>query len=350
MLLVIAFIGIYFNQLSEENNEILIRESPTTPALEEDTTSDLAQMDVNGMERPKEGISLLIGESTKEVIKLFGKPKRIDTSSYGYEWWIYDDYRNYLQVGVEEKKVVTIYAIGEEVNISPFKIGQPVDEIYSSVLIVPDISLQLEDGVYRFELSEEDMNVRPLVKIGNIYVQLYLDKFTGTLSSVRFLDGPTLVKQQPYELVYRGTLYEADSLTESDWEKVAQGSEQQIFDITNIIRKRFQLQVLDWDDETAKVAFLHSKDMFEHDYFSHDSPKFGNLSNRLELADIFYKVAGENIAAQYTDGPAAVEGWLNSKGHRDTMLNDEFSHVGIGVYQKYYTQNFIQTWGEEVVK
>lgn len=341
----IVFIGIYINQSNEEQNELLISDTSTNPTMDGDTKGTTKGIDMNNLERPEEGLSLLIGKSGQEVIQQYGNPVRKDLSSYGYDWWIYDREHRYFQVGVENNKVVTVYAMGPKLNISPFQMDQPVDKIYSSTLIVPDISLQLEDSMYRFELSEEDMNIRPLVKLGDIFVQLYLDKFTGTLSSVRFLDGPTLVKQQPYELVYRGKLYEAENLTEDEWERVQEGVKKQIFTLTNIIRSRFQLPVLAWDEEVANAAFLHSKDMRDDDYFSHESPKHGDLAKRLEASQIFYKVAGENIAAQYIDGPAVVEGWLNSKSHRDTMLNDAFTHVGIGVYEKYYTQNYIQAWG-----
>ena len=48
--------------------------------------------------------------------------------------------------------------------------------------------------------------MRPLIELGDIHVQLYLDKFSGTVSSVRFLNDSTLLKQQPYELTYHGKL------------------------------------------------------------------------------------------------------------------------------------------------
>lgn len=344
LLLVIALIGIYVTQLEDERNEILVNEN-TTPALDYSIESDNQKNKLNDEVRPKEGVSLLIGQSEAELQKQFGKPDRIDTSSYGYDWWVYNkNLARYMQVGIDEGKVVTIFVSGRDMDLTPFKIGQPVDEIYSSTLIEPEVSLQLEDSMYRFELSEEDMNVRPLIMLGDIFVQLYIDKFTGTLSSVRFLDGPTLVKQRSYELVYRGTLFEATPLSEEEWKQVEQGSQLQILDLTNIMRERFKLQPLSWDEKIAQVAYSHSKDMFEGNYFSHESPEFGSLADRLEAAEVYYQMAGENIAAQYVDAPAAVEGWLNSKGHRETMLNESFSHIGVGVYQKYYTQNFIQEW------
>ena len=58
-------------------------------------------------------------------------------------------------------------------------------------------------------MNDTDLNLRPMVQLGDIYVQLYIDKFTGNLSSVRFLNAETLIKQRPYELVYSGYLIQA---------------------------------------------------------------------------------------------------------------------------------------------
>jgi len=99
---------------------------------------------------------------------------------------------------------------------------------------------------------------------------------------------------------------------------------------------------LKWDEKIAEVAFEHSKDMFETSDFSHTSSRYGGLSDRLKAANVEYESAGENIAANYTDGPAVVEGWLNSQSHRESLLNKNYTHLGVGLYQDYYTQDFIQ--------
>ncbi|MFZ3588071.1 CAP domain-containing protein [Bacillus sp. DJP31] len=292
-----------------------------------------------------EGLHTLIGVSGDEIIGLWGKPQRIDPSSYDYVWWIYkQNETSYIQVGVLDNKVVTIYAIGDGINIDPFIINQPFEDIVNKFPVLATYTLEVEDNSYRFELSEEEQHVRPLFQFGDVWAQLYVDQFTNRLSSVRFLDSATLVKQRPYELVYRGELVSPRELTKGDWLAVEKGSSQQILDITNIIRKRHKLKDVIWHNETSNVALLHSKDMKENNFFSHHSPTNGGLSDRLEVGNIKYQLAGENIAAKYVDGIAAVEGWLNSQGHRDTLLNREFTHLGVGVYEKYFTQNFISTW------
>jgi uncharacterized protein YkwD len=335
----------FYLGLIKEENEGLVNNGNTSPdILPYQTGGDKGDSHV--LKAPKEGLSTLIGKDVELLKTVLGEPDRIDPSYYDYDWWVYNqNAKGYVQVGVENGKIVTIYAIGSEVNIAPFAIGQPIEQIHSTVLIEPSVSLNYNQNSYRFELSEEDLNTRPLVQIGEHFAELYIDKFTGTLSSVRFLDAETLIKHRPYELVYRGELIEPSPI-EDEKEKVERGMEQQIFDITNIIRLRHDLNILKWDEKTAEAAFSHSKDMFISKEFSHNSKKYGDLSDRLKAADVFYQLAGENIAANYVDGPAVVEGWLNSKGHRETLLNHEFTHLGVGVYQKYYTQNFIQKWEE----
>ncbi|MFJ5622234.1 CAP domain-containing protein [Peribacillus loiseleuriae] len=288
-------------------------------------------------------MALTIGKNQDEVLKNFGEPDRIDLSAYGYDWWIYNKKQDtYFQLAMDKGKVISAYGLGDLTDVSPFYIGQPIDEIYSSLFFETSVDIDTDSGSYHFELSEEDMNIRPLIKIGDIYIQLYLDKFTGTVSSVRYLNAETLIKQRPYEITYRGELVSESEFSEEDWLKVENGSKRQIFDFTNIIRGRFGLDPLSWDEPTSEVAFLHSSDMYHAEYFSHTSPTAGELAERLKTGKVMYTIAGENIAAKYVDAIEAMEGWLNSKGHRDTMLNKEFTHLGVGVYQKYYTQNFIR--------
>ncbi|WP_232490101.1 CAP domain-containing protein [Neobacillus cucumis] len=338
-------IGFYISVKDDNSDEVLIKDhhtsemSPTLPK-----NPDIKQSKIS-RERPKEGLSLLIGKKLSALEKELGKPQRIDESAYGYQWYIYNsDYSRYVQVGVENNRIVTVYAIGKNLDVAPFEIGQPVEEIFNTQYIDANIEIDQDGNSYRFELNDTDLNIRPIVQLGNVYVQLYIDKFTGNLSSVRFLDADTLIKQRPYELVYRGKLIEADEPSIEMWRKIEIGEEKQIFDLTNVLRVRHDLKPLLWDEKTAKAAYGHSKDMANNNDFSHTSKKFGTLSDRLKSAKVVYQAAGENIAANYIDGPASVEGWLNSKGHRDSMLNGDFSHLGVGVYQKYYTQNFIQKW------
>ncbi|AKS37927.1 membrane protein [Anoxybacillus gonensis] len=313
-----------------------------SPTNEQAPLNDTSIMSEQASEKiVSEGLGTWIGKTEEEVKRTFGQPARIDPSAYGYVWWVYNDPKTYMQIGILDGRVVTIYACGPEVNVAPFQLNRSINDLLQTMPLHDTIHVQLDDGVYRFQLTEEDLMIQPLLSFGDAYVQLYIDRFTGNLSSIRWIDGETLVKLRPYELEYRGPLPEV-TLDETMEKQVEQANANQIFDITNVMRARHGVPPLTWDDRVVKVAYEHSKDMAENKFFAHESPTTGDLQQRLIKANIPFEVAGENIAAEYIDAPAVVEAWLNSRSHRQTLLNEELTHLGVGVYKRHYTQNFIR--------
>jgi uncharacterized protein YkwD/uncharacterized protein (DUF4415 family) len=336
-------IGFYVNVNQKDDREVLLKNNSTKQTEKMIAGNQDSHPGRPSMERPKEGVSLLIGQDLQELLKEMGKPARIDATIYGYDWYIYNSkYSKYIQVGVENNRVVSIYAIGDKLDVAPFEIGQPLEEIFNTQYIDTNVDLNLEGNSFRFELNDTDINLRPLIQFGDIYAQAYFDKFTGNLSSVRFIDAKTLIKERPYELVYNGELIDPPNPNDFLWERAEEGAKKEIFDLTNVLRVRNQLTPLKWDEKTSQAAYSHSKDMAETKVFSHTSEKYGSLADRLKAASVEYESAGENIAANYTDGPAVVEGWLNSEGHRASLLNKYYTHLGVGVFEKYYTQDFIK--------
>lgn len=284
-----------------------------------------------------------IDKSSDEVEKKFGKPIRKDLTPYDYTWWVYTDQQTYqIQFGIEDGLVKTIYATGEDVSIEPFKIGASYDSIDEQFPFENKVTYQTGLAFYSFLLNETDLNTNPLIKLSDdVFVQCYFDTFTEKLSSLRIVKGDVLLKQRVYEMEYRGSLPDEKVISDEEWKEIEKGMAQQIFDLTNIYRYRFDVAPLVRDENVSEVALLHSKDMFEQNYFSHYSLDGNGLKERLEEKEIYYLSAGENIAAQHTDAPAAVEGWLNSEGHREALLQNDYTHLGIGVYRLYYTQNFL---------
>ncbi|MEN1966995.1 CAP domain-containing protein [Lentibacillus sp. N15] len=286
-----------------------------------------------------------VGKTSDQLTKALGDPVRIDKGAYGYDWWVYTDQQDqYVQFGVEDDSIQTIYATGKDLSTDPIHVGQSYKDLNEQFSFSNDITYK--DGIssYKFHLSEDDLKMRPIVKIAeNLFVQCYFDTFTDKLSSVRILTAETLLKQRPYKIEYRGDLPDVPDLSDEEWKKVESGMEQQIFDITNVMRNQFDKTGVEWDKTVSQVAFLHSEDMSENNYFSHYSKNGDGLKERLAQKKVYYVSAGENIAAQYPDAPAAMEGWLNSEGHREALLNADYTHLGVGVYHFYYTQNFIET-------
>ncbi len=289
-------------------------------------------------------IADFLGRDAENLLAKWGEPSRIEPSAYGYEWWVYNqDLSQYVQFGIAEHKIVTAYAAGDQVDVTPFRMNEKYEEAYKKKPFSHEISLKKGKNSYQFELSDTEIMEQPLISIEeDSWAQLYFDHFTHELVGIRYMDDDTLLRQRPYQLVYSGELMPEQPMSPEKMSQVEHGNMQQILDLTNIIRERHQLPLLTWDQQTADVAFGHSKDMKENNYFSHDSPKYGTLGDRLQRGQVAFQLAGENIAAQHSDGIAALQGWLNSEGHRKNLLNEQFTGLGVGVYDKFYTQNFIR--------
>src|SRR5699024_4604814 len=278
-----------------------------------------------------------MNQTDEDLIRTFGEPDRKDLSAYGYEWWVYTNHENYVyQFGVMDNRIETIYVIGDDQERASYEM------LHEKYTFVAEVPYEQGESYYTFRLTQEDLERRPLAKADHdTFIQFYMDTFTDNLFAYRIISGNTLLTQRPYEIEYVGTLPEQPNLSEKDWAKVEEGMEQQIFDVTNVIRSQHELSPLKHDSNAQRTAYAHSKDMSKNNYFSHTSLNGDRLKERLEAEEVLYMHAAENIAAGYIDALSSMEGWLNSKSHRKTLLNSNYTHLGVGVYRFYYTQNFL---------
>jgi len=79
--------------------------------------------------------------------------------------------------------------------------------------------------------------------------------------------------------------------------------------------------------------------------FSHTRPSGNNWSSVLSEFGVSYRKAGENVAYGQQSAKEVMNAWMNSSGHRANILNEEFTEIGVGVYNKngtyYWSQLFI---------
>jgi uncharacterized protein YkwD len=116
------------------------------------------------------------------------------------------------------------------------------------------------------------------------------------------------------------------------------------FQLTNEFRASQHLPPLTWNDGLSLIGKGHSEDM------ANGRVPFGHqgFNNRFRTFPFrFTRGGAENVAmnAGLADvGKVAVDGWINSPGHRKNMLGN-FNYSGIGVTQGpqgawYLTQLF----------
>lgn len=66
--------------------------------------------------------------------------------------------------------------------------------------------------------------------------------------------------------------------------------------------------------------------------FSHTRPDGRPCNTILEDMGIGYVTCGENIASGHPTAAAVVRGWMNSPGHRANILDEDYTEIGVGVW------------------
>jgi uncharacterized protein YkwD len=289
-----------------------------------------------------------LGISAGELVKILGQPARKDPGEYGFDWWIYNrDYSNYLQVGVKDDKVVAFYTNSRHWNTNSIKLGTERNTVIQQLKITDKVHANYDGISYTFSIPAETFKQRALKVEDQLVTEFFFDLHDGQkLTAVQVTDLETFLQSDlnySVSISYSGTkkLPEKPQLSQAQLETVIKAYERQIFDLANSVRVQRGLPPLEWNEEAATVARAHSKDMLKNNFFSHTSPNTGSMGNRLKKAGINYRTAGENIAYGQSDSINAHEGWMNSLGHRQNILNKDFKTLGVGVAGKYYTQNFV---------
>ncbi|TDF97747.1 hypothetical protein E1757_13275 [Paenibacillus piri] len=122
--------------------------------------------------------------------------------------------------------------------------------------------------------------------------------------------------------------------------------ERQMVELINQARKDAGLAPLIVNAELSKTARMKSRDMADHNYFSHQSPTYGSPLELIKKFGISYASAEENIACNQTV-MAAQLALMNSSSQRANILSKDFTEIGVGIADggscgKMFTQQFIR--------
>jgi uncharacterized protein YkwD len=127
--------------------------------------------------------------------------------------------------------------------------------------------------------------------------------------------------------------------------------ERRVFVLVNRERTKRGLKSLSWNEDVAKAARTHSRNMAAYNFFSHNGRDKKTVVDRARLAGINnWRRIGENLVfTSGYDNPIefAVEKWMTSSTHRKNILDARWDEAAIGVSEAkdgafYFTQVFLE--------
>lgn len=102
--------------------------------------------------------------------------------------------------------------------------------------------------------------------------------------------------------------------------------EMEAFDMINAIRVQNGLNALEWDTELYSCTNIRAEEASR--YWSHTRPD--GSSWYTVNPSIFH---GENLAYGYKTASSVVDGWMNSTGHRENILNSRYTRGSLSLYK-----------------
>ena len=121
--------------------------------------------------------------------------------------------------------------------------------------------------------------------------------------------------------------------------------EEQVLTLVNAERKKEGKAPLAMDAKLREAAKVRAEEISREGHFSHERPDRSFFFSIYDEFNISYAFQGENIAMGYGTPAAVMEGWMNSEGHRENILTDEYSAIGIGCYKKEGNIYWVQLFG-----
>lgn len=78
-----------------------------------------------------------------------------------------------------------------------------------------------------------------------------------------------------------------------------------------------------------EAALAHSKDMAKYNYFEHKARDGSQAGERITRTGYRWRVVGENLAAGVATPEEAVQGWLNSPHHCESIMEPRFTQMAV---------------------
>ena len=195
--------------------------------------------------------------------------------------------------------------------------------------------------------------VNVFARVGEWYIVQTDDNLVGAVSSKYIeavYDETEVQNSKNLENIESEETTQTSNLEETSGEYIDNieltQEEQEFLNLINSKRKENGLEELKIDNTVQNVARLKAQDLNRNDYFSHESPSYGNIDDMLNSFGVSYIKVQENIAGNQ-NLLGAVDAWMNSENHKSNILNEDFNYTGVAIaesstYGKIFVEVFVK--------
>jgi uncharacterized protein YkwD len=109
-------------------------------------------------------------------------------------------------------------------------------------------------------------------------------------------------------------------------------SPSEVIRLSNVERTKVGLPSLDRNSVLDQAATRKLQDMFDRQYFDHISPDGKGPGAVATSVGYSYVIVGENLAmGSFENDQALVDAWMASPGHKENILNNKYTEIGVAV-------------------
>lgn len=198
-----------------------------------------------------------------------------------------------------------------------------------------DVFLLLQQGQGRDWITDFEPNIDLIQlpdNLGQVQVQAVGSNQTrlvvsATNEELAILDGIVPSDLQTSDFIGQGFTLNTDNVLPppSDFG-------QQVLDLTNEFRSQNGLPPLTLNTQLNAAAQEQSQNMAQEDFFDHIGLDGSTPATRAQDQGYTFSFIGENIGAGYQTPGEVVQGWIDSPGHRENLLNPNYAEIGIGYF------------------
>ncbi|WML46121.1 CAP-associated domain-containing protein [Neobacillus sp. PS3-40] len=273
--------------------------------------------------------SIQLDELKGSVEAKLGKEKRTSLNEYNLNWYTYyQQYHHFYMVSYLDNKVAGMFTMDDRYYVKNIHVGSTSTDV-KNALGNPIKGIVKGNTNY---LLNNSNGVQTFDQAG-FYITIFYDLHNqGKVTGIQILSKSMENRKAARFGIPSSTLKQA--------------FEMQMFDLINAARVTNGLLALGWDERERTAARKHSLDMAVNHFFDHVNLKGEDPFVRMKAEGIYYRTAGENIAMGYSSSIFAHEAFMNSLGHRENILNSDYTFVGVGEQFQantnvpYFTQDF----------